>query len=106
MAIFISPSGNPEVWGKKPAGYFTPEEWQAAHPAPEPTPPTTEDLFIFLRMERDQKLSASDFHVLPDAPGDAAAWMAYRQALRDLPAQADAPWDGGGEQTPWPAKPE
>ena len=29
----------------------------------------------------------------------------YRQALRDLPSQEGAPWDGGGESTPWPDLP-
>ena len=29
----------------------------------------------------------------------------YRQALRDLPSQEGAPWDGGGEETPWPVMP-
>ena len=43
MPTFYSPAGNPEVWEEKPAGYMTPEEWQAAHPAPEPTPPTPEE---------------------------------------------------------------
>jgi hypothetical protein len=31
---------------------------------------------------------------------------AYRQFLRDLPAQEGAPFDGGGELTPWPHMPE
>ena len=33
------------------------------------------------------------------------AVQAYRQALRDLPAQEGAPWDGGAEDTPWPDLP-
>ena len=37
MATYFSPTGNPEVWEEKPEGYFTPEEWAAAHPAPKPT---------------------------------------------------------------------
>lgn len=37
MARFYSPDGNPEVWSKKPDGYYTPEEWAALHPLPEPT---------------------------------------------------------------------
>lgn len=37
MSTFYSPTGNPEVWESKPDGYFTPEEWAAAHPAPKPT---------------------------------------------------------------------
>ena len=36
-ATFYSPSGNPEVWAERPTGYFTLEEWQAAHPDPEPS---------------------------------------------------------------------
>ena len=42
-SIYYSPDGNPEIWETKPDGYFTPEEWQAAHPAPEPEPPTPEE---------------------------------------------------------------
>lgn len=38
-----------------------------------------------IRAERDALLAACDWRVLPDAPGDAAPWLAYRQALRDLP---------------------
>lgn len=36
MATFYSPDGNPEVWQTKPDGYYTPEEWAALHPPPEP----------------------------------------------------------------------
>ena len=66
------------------------------------------EAFAALRAERDARLAACDWTVLPDAPVAAeeqAAWKAYRQALRDLPQQEDAPWDGGGEQTPWPETP-
>ena len=38
MATYFSPAGNPEVWDEKPEGYFTPEQWAAAHPQPEPEP--------------------------------------------------------------------
>ena len=37
MPIFYSPSGNPEIWETCPDNYMTPDEWTAAHPAPEPT---------------------------------------------------------------------
>ena len=40
MATYYSPTGNPEVWESKPDGYYTVEEWQAAHP-PEPGPEST-----------------------------------------------------------------
>ena len=42
---YYSPDGNPEIWEAKPEGYFTPEEWAEAHPAPAPEPyiPTPEE---------------------------------------------------------------
>lgn len=61
-----------------------------------------------LRTERDRRIAATDYLLMPDYPlpeDSRAAVQAYRQALRDLPAQDGAPWDGGGEGTPWPAMP-
>ena len=37
---YISPSGNPEIWGAKPKGYYTPDEWDGMH-RPVPPPPLT-----------------------------------------------------------------
>lgn len=110
MPTYYSPEGNPEVWQEKPAGYLSPREWRAAHPAPapEPEPPTPGELFDRLRQEREARLRATDYLAMPDYPLPAEARAevaAYRQALRDLPAQAGAPWDGGGEGTPWPEMP-
>lgn len=42
-----------------------------------------------LRVERDRRLTASDWTQVADAPVDQAAWAVYRQALRDLPETAD-----------------
>lgn len=61
--------------------------------------------FERLRAERDRRLSATDYLLMPDYPLNdtlKGAVQLYRQALRDLPAQEGAPWDGGGEATPWP----
>jgi len=62
------------------------------------TPPadiTGEDAMAMLREERDALLTASDWMVLPDrTPTDEQ--LAYRQALRDLPASypnAYKTWD-------------
>jgi hypothetical protein len=44
MPSYYSPQGNIEVWETMPDGYFTVEEWEAAHPAPEPEPPTEAEL--------------------------------------------------------------
>lgn len=65
--------------------------------------------FERLRAERDRRLSATDYLLMPDYPlNDTLKGVVqlYRQALRDLPAQDGAPWDGGGEATPWPAAPD
>ena len=108
MPVFYSPEGNPEIWAKKPDSYLTPEEWVAAHPAPDPVPPTEAELFQRLRIERDRRLAATDYLLMEDYPLDNPlkdAVRLYRQALRDLPAQDGAPWDGGGNMTPWPTMP-
>ena len=72
------------------------------------SPDTEEERFAMLRSARDAKLAATDYLVVPDYPlseEERAAVTAYRQVLRDLPAQPGAPWDGDGEATPWPAQP-
>ena len=64
--------------------------------------------FERLRAERDRRLSATDYLLMQDYPLNdtlKGAVQLYRQALRDLPAQEGAPWDGGGEATPWPELP-
>ena len=65
--------------------------------------------FKRLRAERDSRLSATDYLLMQDYPLDTThkeAVRIYRQALRDLPSQEGAPWDGGGKETPWPAAPD
>ena len=44
MSKFYSPSGNFEVWDKKPKGYFTEEEWKKLHPEPVHVPTKEEKL--------------------------------------------------------------
>lgn len=78
------------------------------------SPDTIEERFQMLRSARDAKLSAYDVKVAQftrkaregeDMEATLAAWDAYATALCELPEQAGAPWDGGGELTPWPAEP-
>ena len=71
-------------------------------------PVSTDELFLQLRRSRNARLASSDYLLLSDYPLPAEsrnAVLAYRKALRDLPAQSGAPWDGGGEATPWPELP-
>lgn len=122
--LYDPATGNGTVWSEADAevklaeGLITEEAWleMRLQKAAETrtawmSDPTTEaERFESLRIARDSKLAATD-HLLatPDYPLTEAqreAITVYRQALRDLPSQEGAPWDGGGELTPWPVKPQ
>lgn len=65
-------------------------------------------LLAALRKTRDARLAATDKYLLADYPisTDALSLVkSYRTALRNLPEAPGAPWDGGGEATPWPTAP-
>ena len=53
-----------------------------------------------IRLWRNEELSRTDWTQVEDSPVDKAAWATYRQALRDLPAQA-----GLAEEAVFPAQP-
>jgi hypothetical protein len=53
-----------------------------------------------IKLWRNAALAASDWTMHTDAPTDKVAWATYRQALRDLPAQA-----GLAEEAVFPAQP-
>lgn len=55
-----------------------------------------------LRSQRNALLASSDWTQAADAPVDAKAWAAYRQALRDLPATIKDPT----QPVDWPTPPE
>jgi hypothetical protein len=63
--------------------------------------PTTEQKAAFIRTERNQKLTACDWTQLADSSVDKQAWATYRQALRDVTAQAGFPTD-----VTWPTAPQ
>lgn len=70
--------------------------------------PTEEQLYAALRIARDLRLACTDKMMLADYPintDNLALVREYRTALRDLPDQNGAPWDGGNEATPWPDSP-
>lgn len=57
-----------------------------------------------LRAARNARIAETDYMLLPDveiSDERRARVLAYRQALRDLPAQDGAPWDGASG-IPWP----
>lgn len=53
-----------------------------------------------IRDQRNALLAASDWTVLADTPTSTAAWKAYRQQLRDLPANTTDP-----HNVVWPTPP-
>jgi hypothetical protein len=57
-------------------------------------------LLQFLRIERNRLLAETDYLGLPDLGGFSAEMTAYRQALRDLPANTTDP-----ANPVWPTKP-
>lgn len=74
-----------------------------------PPVPTTEELAASVRAERDRRITATDYLVMPDYPISQDKFediKVYRQALRDLPQQSGFPW--GGPDDPeclWPVEP-
>ena len=84
--------GDP-LYDRAQAGEFGPI---APFVAPDPAEIAAQEA----RQMRGNLLAASDWTQVADAPVDAAAWAAYRQALRDVPQQAGFP-----ENITWPEMP-
>jgi hypothetical protein len=55
----------------------------------------------YARQWRNQLLTACDWTQIPDCTVDKQAWLAYRQALRDITTQTGFPL-----QIQWPTQPE
>ena len=53
-----------------------------------------------IRNSRTEKLKDSDWTQIADSTADKMAWATYRQALRDITAQAGFPWT-----VEWPVSP-
>ena len=53
-----------------------------------------------VRTQRTEKLAASDWTQLTDAPINSSVWATYRQQLRDITAQSGFPWEIN-----WPVAP-
>ena len=76
-------------------------DYYEAVPVPEPT---VQELASSVRSQRDAKLSATDYLVVPDypiSPEDLEAVKVYRQALRDIPEQSGFP-----KNVQWPVEPQ
>lgn len=53
----------------------------------------TQEASALIRSVRNDYLSSSDWTQVADAPVDKTAWATYRQALRDITAQAGFPFN-------------
>ena len=53
-----------------------------------------------VRADRTKRLANSDWTQIADSTADKAVWATYRQALRDITAQAGFPWT-----IEWPTQP-
>lgn len=76
-------------------------DYYEAVPVPEPT---EQELASRVRSQREAKLSATDYLIVPDypiSPEDLEAVKVYRQALRDIPEQSGFP-----KNVQWPVEPQ
>ena len=120
MPQYYSPSGNLEVWDKKPSGYFTEEDWLAAHPS-EDTPEEIEARaktrsaeILTLRMQKSMvqtmAFTASEFSLFAKAglfddwtPGETYAQghrLAHKgvvyEVIQEVTALENQPPDAAG----------
>lgn len=68
-----------------------------------------ENAYNFLRQQRNQLLTQTDWRMTTDYPySDQTAWATYRTELRDLPATASPTLDENGQLTNvvWPTAPD
>lgn len=120
--LYDPETGQGSVWREEDApaklaeGLITQEAWEAvcaqkaaaARTAWLANPDTEAERFEMLRAACERKLSQTDKYTVPDYPiteKQRQAVLTYRQAIRDLNHKPGAPWDGGGELTPWPEEP-
>lgn len=79
------------------------EQYAEAAPVSNVAEPTTEQLEMQVRAQRNSLLTLCDWTQLPDAPltdGEKQEWAEYRQALRDVPEQTGFP-----DVVVWPSTP-
>lgn len=114
--ILCNAAGEIEMWDAQPfpgsveVDYEVVRGWNGKpYNAGEEPPEPAETVFGSLRASRDARLAATDKYLLADYPiseDNLALVKEYRTALRALPEQPAAPWDGGGDVTPWPDAPD
>ena len=74
--------------------------WNVVALSDEEIATATETKAASVRAERNEKLAASDWTQVSDAPVDQSVWRVYRSALRDITTQYGFPW-----AVAWPVEP-
>lgn len=76
------------------------QTWIITEASDEEIAQRTQNEAAAVRDLRDARLRETDWTQVADAPVNASVWSDYRQALRDVPAQAGFPWNVN-----WPTSP-
>jgi hypothetical protein len=99
MPKYYSPSGNIEVWDKKPDGYFTVEEWQELHPYVPPEPTVDEKLVQLDAQYNHDKADLLTAYQTAQLYGDTATMESLKADLTALDNQYDEDYEKivGGE---------
>lgn len=66
-------------------------DWSKLRTAEQIAAEQAEQQAASIRQERDRRIAATDYMVLPDYPNAPADLLTYRQALRDITEQATFP---------------
>ena len=87
MAKYYSPTGNIEVWDKKPDGHYTEEEWAELNPPQPPTPyvPTKGEQLDALTAEyRAEKSNLCEAYTTASMQGDTETAQSVAADMADL----------------------
>ena len=89
MAKYYSPDGNIEVWGEKPNGYYTEEEWAEMHPVPPYVPTKDEQLAGLTSDYAAEKSNLCEAYTAAQMLGDTETAASVAADLADLDAWYD-----------------
>ena len=89
MATYYNPNGNPEVWDKKPEGYYTVEEWQELHPYIPPAPTRDEQIAALTAEYTQEKANLCEAYTTATMQGDTETAQSVAQDMADLDAWYD-----------------
>ena len=86
---YYSPDGNPEVWDKKPDGYYTPEEWAELHPYIPPVPTREEQIAALTAEYTSEKANLCEAYTTATMQGDTETAQSVAADMADLDAWYD-----------------